>query len=53
MATEIEKNYLWDGNYNHDNNYNHNNYGNRSERVGPYVPLANWKSGNREVAHSM
>ncbi|XP_049344684.1 uncharacterized protein LOC125809056 [Solanum verrucosum] len=36
-----EGNYVRDGNYNHDNNYNWNNYGNKNDKVGPYVPLDN------------
>ncbi|KAK4717938.1 hypothetical protein R3W88_016276 [Solanum pinnatisectum] len=31
--------YAQDGNYNRDNNYNWNNYGNRNERLGPYVEI--------------
>uniref|UniRef100_M1D9V1 Integrase core domain containing protein n=1 Tax=Solanum tuberosum TaxID=4113 RepID=M1D9V1_SOLTU len=34
-----EGQYVRDGNFNRDNNYNRKNYGNKNDRVGPYVPL--------------
>uniref|UniRef100_M1DNH6 Integrase core domain containing protein n=1 Tax=Solanum tuberosum TaxID=4113 RepID=M1DNH6_SOLTU len=45
--------YVRDGNYNRDNNYNWNNNGNKNDWVGPYVPLQNRESGNREAGGNM
>uniref|UniRef100_M1DLX3 Integrase core domain containing protein n=1 Tax=Solanum tuberosum TaxID=4113 RepID=M1DLX3_SOLTU len=48
-----EGQYVWDGNFNYDNNYKRNNYGNRNDRVGPYVPPQNREYGIREAGGNM
>ncbi|KAH0678939.1 hypothetical protein KY284_020024 [Solanum tuberosum] len=48
-----EGQYVRDENFNRDNNYNRNSYGNKKDRVGPYVPPQNRESGTREAGGSM
>uniref|UniRef100_M1DGF5 Integrase core domain containing protein n=1 Tax=Solanum tuberosum TaxID=4113 RepID=M1DGF5_SOLTU len=45
--------YVRNGNFNRVNNYNRKNYGNKTDRVGPYVPPQNWESGPREAGSNM
>ena len=48
-----EGHYVRDGNYYCDNNFNRGNYGNRNDRIGPYVPPQNREVTTRDGRYSM